>query len=102
MDIKKSKELVISTISEVLKNKGEVSEDTHLIGEKSQLDSMNLVEICLILEDLADEHVLAILNKYLEARTFTTNSDRSMPNKYYEIKIETLRRGLIDRWRLMH
>jgi len=31
MDIKKSKELVISTISEVLKNKGEVSEDTHLI-----------------------------------------------------------------------
>jgi hypothetical protein len=25
-----------------------------------------------------------------------------MPNKYYEIKIETLRRGLIDRWRLMH
>ncbi len=56
MDIKKSKELVISTISEVLKNKGEVSEDTHLIGEKSQLDSMNLVEICLILADLADEH----------------------------------------------
>ena len=48
-------------------------------------------------QDLADEHVLAILNKYLEARTFTTNSDRSMPNKYYEIKIETLRRGLIDR-----
>jgi len=48
-------------------------------------------------QDLADEHVLAILNKYLEARTFTTNSDRSMPNKYYEIKIEALRRGLIDR-----
>ena len=27
-----------------------------LIGGKSLLDSMNLVEVCLLLEDLADEH----------------------------------------------
>jgi hypothetical protein len=33
-----------------------ISEDMHLIGEESLLDSMNLVEVCLLLEDLAGEH----------------------------------------------
>lgn len=34
---------------------GEVTEDTLLIGDGSVLDSMNLVELCLSLEDLSDE-----------------------------------------------
>ena len=31
-------------------------EDTNLVGRNSMLDSMKLVEVCLALEDLADEH----------------------------------------------
>ncbi len=56
MNIKQAKEIVISAIRDVLEGKVEISEDMQLIGGESLLDSMKLVEVCLALEDLADEH----------------------------------------------
>lgn len=56
MKVEQAKELVIQVISEVLDSGAEVTEDMHLIGGESLLDSMKLVEVCLALEDLADEH----------------------------------------------
>lgn len=56
MNIKQAKEIVMTAISTALKGKAEINEDMHLIGGESLLDSMNLVEVCLALEDLADEH----------------------------------------------
>ena len=56
MNIEKAKEIVISAIKEVLEAKVEISEEMQLIGGESLLDSMKLVEACLVLEDLADEH----------------------------------------------
>lgn len=56
VNIEKAKEIVNSSIKEVLENKVEVSEEMQLIGGDSLLDSMKLVEVCLALEDLADEH----------------------------------------------
>ena len=59
MKIEQAIEIVIEAISDVLKGKtetSEISKDIKLIGEESLLDSMNLVEVCLLLEDLADEH----------------------------------------------
>jgi acyl carrier protein len=49
-------EIVISAINEVLEDKAEISEDMQLIGGEPLLDSMKLVEVCLALEDAADEH----------------------------------------------
>ena len=56
MNIKQAKEIVISAINDVLEGKAEISEDMQLLGGESLLDSMKLVEVCLALEDLADEH----------------------------------------------
>ena len=56
MNIEQAKKIVIQAISDVLKGKAKISEDMQLIGGESLLDSMNLVEVCLLLEDLADEH----------------------------------------------
>ena len=59
MKIEQAIEIVIEAISDVLKGKtetSEISKDIKLIGEESLLDSMNLVEVCLLLEDLAEEH----------------------------------------------
>ena len=56
MDIKQALEIVISAINETLEAKVDVSEDMQLIGGDALLDSMKLVEVCLALEDLADEH----------------------------------------------
>ena len=56
MDIKQASEIVISAINETLEAKVDVSEDMQLIGGDALLDSMKLVEVCLALEDLADEH----------------------------------------------
>ena len=56
MNIEQAKKIVIQVISDVLKGKAKISEDMQLIGGESLLDSMNLVEVCLLLEDLADEH----------------------------------------------
>tara|TARA_B100000963_G_C22624843_1_gene671801 strand:- start:2814 stop:3089 length:276 start_codon:yes stop_codon:yes gene_type:complete len=56
MDIDQSKKIIISAITEALEGKVEVSEEMELIGGDSLLDSMKLVEVCLMLEDLADDN----------------------------------------------
>ncbi len=56
MNIEQAKEIVVSTINDALEYKVKVTEDMQLIGGDSLLDSMRLVEVCLALEDLADEH----------------------------------------------
>ena len=56
MNIEKAKEIVISAIHIALDGKAEVTEEMQLIGGESVLDSMKLVEVCLSLEDFADEH----------------------------------------------
>jgi acyl carrier protein len=56
MNIEQAKEIVIRAINDTLEGKAEISEDMQLIGEEPLLDSMKLVEVCLALEDLADEH----------------------------------------------
>ena len=56
MNIEQAKEVVISTINDALEGKTEISEEMELIGGDPLLDSMKLVEVCLALEDLADDH----------------------------------------------
>jgi acyl carrier protein len=56
VNIEQAKEIVVSAINDVLEYKVKVTEDMQLIGGDSLLDSMRLVEVCLALEDLADEH----------------------------------------------
>ena len=56
MNIEQAKEIVTSAINDAIEGKAEISEEMQLIGSKSLLDSMKLVEVCLALEDLADEH----------------------------------------------
>ena len=56
MNIDQATEIVISVINDALEGKAEISEEMHLIGSESLLDSMKLVEMCLALEDIADEH----------------------------------------------
>ncbi len=56
MNIEQAKDIVIKVIVEALEDKVEVAEDMQLIGGDSLLDSMKLVEVCLSLEDLADEY----------------------------------------------
>ena len=56
MNIQQAKEIVISAINDALEGKVKITEDMQLIGGESLLDSMQLVEVCLALEDLADEH----------------------------------------------
>jgi acyl carrier protein len=56
MNIGVAKEIVIGVINKALESKADVTEDMQLIGGKSLLDSMKLVEVCLALEDSADEH----------------------------------------------
>lgn len=55
MDVEQAKGIVISSISEVLEAKVEVKEDMHLIGEGAILDSMGIVEVCLSLEEAAED-----------------------------------------------
>ena len=55
VNIEQAREIVISAITEALGGKAEISEDMQLIGGAPLLDSMKLVEVCLALEDLADE-----------------------------------------------
>tara|TARA_B100001093_G_scaffold481919_1_gene513087 strand:- start:218 stop:493 length:276 start_codon:yes stop_codon:yes gene_type:complete len=55
MNINQAKEIVIKAINEVLKGKLNVTEEMQLIGNNPLLDSMKLVEVCLTLEELAEE-----------------------------------------------
>ena len=56
MNIEQAKKIVISVIYDALEGKVGISEEMQLIGGDALLDSMKLVEVCLVLEDLADEH----------------------------------------------
>ena len=56
MDIDRAKEIVMHAVATALNRELEISEDMQLIGRDSLLDSMKLVETCLLLEDIADEH----------------------------------------------
>jgi acyl carrier protein len=50
------KEAVYQIIIDVIEDKTiQVTDDTQLIGDGSVLDSMKLVELCLSLEDFAEE-----------------------------------------------
>jgi len=46
---------VAKAVSELLEAESPVNGDTPLIGRSGVLDSMRLVEVCLVLEDKADE-----------------------------------------------
>ena len=56
MNIEQAKEIVISAINDALEGKAEITEDMPLVGGGSLIDSMKIIEVCLTLEDLADEH----------------------------------------------
>ena len=61
MILDKAKEIVISVITKTLEeakleDEIQVNEEMQLIGGESLLDSMSLVNVCLELEDLADDH----------------------------------------------
>ena len=56
MNIEQTMKIVKFAINDALDGKAEITEDMQLIGGESLLDSMKLVEVCLTLEDLADEH----------------------------------------------
>lgn len=55
MKVDEAKLLVLDVIKSVLKNGKEVRLDMSLIGRDPLLDSMKLVEVCIALEDLADD-----------------------------------------------
>ena len=56
MNIDEAKQHVKKVIESILQKKIDISDDMQLIGRESLLDSMKLVETCLALEDVADEH----------------------------------------------
>jgi len=55
MNVDEAKVILIEVIESALEGKATVSEDMQLIGGDTLLDSMKLVEVCLALEDIADE-----------------------------------------------
>tara|TARA_B100000029_G_scaffold516748_1_gene633630 strand:- start:6371 stop:6667 length:297 start_codon:yes stop_codon:yes gene_type:complete len=61
MNIDEATQVVINAIKLVIKehpdnNNIELNSKTKLISEESILDSMGIVEVCVALEDLSDEH----------------------------------------------
>tara|TARA_B100000963_G_C22356442_1_gene549618 strand:- start:342 stop:617 length:276 start_codon:yes stop_codon:yes gene_type:complete len=56
MKLDEANEIVIRAVTKILNNKVKVTKDMQLIGGDSMLDSMKLVEVCVTLEDIADEH----------------------------------------------
>ena len=61
MDINEATEVVVKTIKLIIKedsinNNIDLNSKTKLISEESILDSMGIVEVCVALEDFADEH----------------------------------------------
>tara|TARA_A100001015_G_C14978171_1_gene708257 strand:+ start:269 stop:544 length:276 start_codon:yes stop_codon:yes gene_type:complete len=56
MKLDEANKIVISAVTKILNNKVKVTKDMQLIGGDSLLDSMKLVEVCVTLEDIADEN----------------------------------------------
>ena len=55
MNIEETKSIVKKVITEALGSEIEIKDSMQLIGGEALLDSMKLVEVCLSLEDAADE-----------------------------------------------
>ena len=55
MDQNEAKKIISKLISEIIGKQITTTENDSLIGENAVLDPMQLVELCLALEDLADE-----------------------------------------------
>lgn len=55
IDIDKAKAIVNEAIKQTLSCNDNFADDTSLVGEGALLDSMQLVELCLSLEDAASE-----------------------------------------------
>lgn len=56
MNIEETKSIVKKVIAEALGSEIEIKDSMQLIGGEALLDSMKLVEVCLSLEDAADEN----------------------------------------------
>ena len=56
MKINEANKIVIKIVAKILSNKVEVTKEMQLIGGNSKLDSMKLVEVCVALEDIAEEY----------------------------------------------
>jgi len=56
MNTKESQIIITKVISKIINKKLKISDDMKLIGTESPLDSMKLVEVCVSLEDIAEEH----------------------------------------------
>lgn len=77
MNIEDSKKIVSASIIKVINNKKiKISDDMRLIGSESPLDSMKLVEICLSLEDKAEELGFEFI--------WTSNSTMSKSNSIFK------------------
>jgi acyl carrier protein len=55
MDVKDAAQIVKEVITAAINGSAEVTDDMHLIGGEALLDSMKIVEVCLALEDVADD-----------------------------------------------
>ena len=55
MNTEQANEMVKQTIAKVTEHKFTITEDMQLVGREAILDSMKLVEVCLALEDFADD-----------------------------------------------
>ena len=56
MKVDDANKIVIKAVTKILNNKVKVSKEMELIGGNSQLDSMKLVEVCVALEDIAEQN----------------------------------------------
>lgn len=56
MQIDESTNIVMSVLQKTLSVNVEITNEMQLIGGEALLDSMQLVEVCLALEDVADEY----------------------------------------------
>tara|TARA_Y100000591_G_C21844827_1_gene708046 strand:- start:2274 stop:2567 length:294 start_codon:yes stop_codon:yes gene_type:complete len=56
MKINEANKIVIKIVAKILSNKVKVTKEMQLIGGNSKLDSMKLVEVCVALEDIAEEY----------------------------------------------
>ncbi|MGI9467108.1 MAG: hypothetical protein ACR2OA_08310 [Rubripirellula sp.] len=55
MNTEKATDIVKKTIAKVTEHQLAITEDMQLVGREAVLDSMKLVEVCLALEDFADD-----------------------------------------------
>ena len=51
-----SKKIITKVITKIVNKNFKITDDMKLIGSDSPLDSMKLVEMCVALEDIAEDH----------------------------------------------